>query len=230
MTFKGGFNGSKTGLSEELIGMRAVQEIKEGYCVNLGRGLPGVVPNCIPQGMEVMLHSESGVLGYGPLPEEEMWDADLVIAGISPGSLLPGASFFDDADAHLMMRAGHLDLTFLGAYQVSEEGDLANWSLGRPDELGNIGGAMDLAQGAKRVIVLMNHVDRTGKPRILKHCSYPLTGKKVVNKVITSLAVIEVTPQGLLLKEVAPGFTTEEIQTVTEPKLIVAADLKEMEF
>jgi len=207
---------SKTGLDRELVAMRAVREVKEGDYVNLGFGLPGMVANFIAPEMEVVLHAENGILGYGPIPDEEMWDADLVIAGTAgPTSLQSG---------------GHLDIAFLGAYQVSEEGDLANWTLGKAHELGGIGGAMDLAHGAKKVIVLMDHTDRSGKPRIVKHCNYPLTAKRVVNKVITNLAVIEVTPQGLLLKEVAPGWRAEEIQNVTEPKLTIAGDLKEMEF
>ena len=222
---------SKTGLDRELVAMRAVREVKEGDYVNLGFGLPGMVANFIAPEMEVVLHAENGILGYGPIPDEEMWDADLVIAGTAgPTSLQSGGAFFDNAYAHLMMRGGHLDIAFLGAYQVSEEGDLANWTLGKAHELGGIGGAMDLAHGAKKVIVLMDHTDRSGKPRIVKHCNYPLTAKRVVNKVITNLAVIEVTPQGLLLKEVAPGWRAEEIQNVTEPKLTIAGDLKEMEF
>ncbi len=223
-------NDDKSGLTVELMALRAAKELREGYYVNLGFGLTAMIPNFVPEGMEVFFHSENGVLGYSTIVEEDMWDADYrSAAGGNPIVLTPGASIFNVVDAFAMMRGGHLDISFLGAFQVSAKGDLANWML-PTRKLGGPGGAMDLVFGAKRVIVIMKHVDPFGKPRIVEECSYPLTGEKCVNTIITDLTVIEVTAQGLLLKEVAPGFTEEEVKAVTEAKLIVADDLKEIEF
>jgi len=177
----------KAGLSSELIALRAVKELQEGMYVNLGVGLPTLVSQFIPEDLEVMLHSENGILGYGSIANEGEMDVDLVNAGLQPVVLKPGASFFHHADSFAMIRGGHIDLTILGAHQVSEQGDLANWKT--PEEkVGAVGGAMDLVCGAKRVIVLMRHTTRSGKPRLVRQCTYPLTGRGVVNIVITDLA------------------------------------------
>jgi 3-oxoacid CoA-transferase subunit B len=220
----------KAGLSRELMALRAVKELSEGMYVNLGIGLPTLVSQFIPEGMEVVLHAENGVLGYGRITTEaEEMDVDLVNAGLQPVVLRPGASFFNHADSFAMIRGKHIDLAILGGYQVSEKGDLANWTTS-VERVGAVGGAMDLACGVKRVIVLMQHVTPSGEPRIVRECTYPLTARGVVNTIITDLAAIEVSSGGLILKEIAPGWTPEEVQSLTEPKLIVAPDLKEIEF
>ncbi|MFC1943712.1 3-oxoacid CoA-transferase subunit B [Chloroflexota bacterium] len=219
----------KSGLSRELIAMRAAKELKDGYYVNLGIGLPTQVSSFIPEGIEVILHSENGILGFGRIANEKEIDPDLINAGSQPITLNPGAAFFDSADSFAMIRGGHIDVSVLGAFQVSERGDLANWMT--PErKVGSVGGSMDLVSGAKKVIITMEHVTRSGEPRIVKECTYPLTGRGVVGMIITNLAVVEVTPEGLLLKEVAPSVTPEEVQAVTEPKLRLAADLHEMEL
>lgn len=219
----------KAGLTRELMALRAAREIQDGMYVNLGIGLPTLVPQFIDSSIEVMFHSENGILGYENTSTEEEMDIDLVNAGLQPVKLVPGASFFNHADSFAMIRGGHLSLAILGAYQVSAEGDLANWM--RPEEkLGAIGGAMDLVCGTKRIIVIMRHVMPSGEPRIVNQCTYPITGKRVVNTILTDLALIDVTRQGLVLREVAPGLDAADIQTVTEPRLIVNADLKEMEL
>lgn len=219
----------EAGLTRELICLRAAKELHEGMYVNLGIGLPGLVSNFIFEGLEIMLHSENGILGYGPIPTEEEMDLDLINASLQPVTLVPGASFFNQADSFAMIRGGHIDLSILGGYEVSEKGDLANWK--RPEhKVGSIGGAMDLVCGVKRVIVLMEHTTASGQPRIVKHCTYPLTGKEVVDTIITNLAVIDVTEKGLELKEVAPGISVTDIQAVTEPTLIVSPSLREMEL
>ena len=217
------------GLTRELIALRIAKELRDGYYVNLGFGMPGLVANFIPKGMEVMLHSENGILGYGHIAEPHEMDIDLVNASGQPVTLVPGASFFHHADSFAMIRGGHVDLTVLGGYQVSETGDLANWRVPQR-RTGSIGGAMDLVSGARRVIVAMEHVDPEGQPRIVKRCSYPLTGKRCVDTVVTNLAVIKITPQGLVLLEVAQGVSPQEVQQVTEPRLILAPDLKEIEL
>jgi len=220
----------KAGLSRELIALRATKELGEGMYVNLGIGLPTLISQFIPEDMEVMLHSENGVLGYGRITtEDEEMDIDLVNAGLQPVTLRPGASFFNHADSFAMIRGGHIDLAILGGYQVSEKGDLANWTTSL-ERVGAVGGAMDLGCGVKRVVVLMQHVTASGKPRIVKQCTYPLTAREVVNTIITDLAVIEVVKEGLMVKEIAPGWTPEEVQAVTEPELTVASDLKEIEL
>ncbi len=217
----------KSGLSRELIALRAAKELKSGYYVNLGIGLPTLVSSYIPEDVEVIIHSENGILGFGRLASEEEIDPDLINAGSQPVTLKPGAAFFDSADAFAMMRGGHVDLAVLGAFQVSEKGDLANWMMSGK-KLGSIGGSMDLVCGVKEVIVTMEHTTNAGEPRIVKKCTYPLTARHTVNLIITNLAVIKVTPEGLLLKEVAPGVTPAEVQAVTEPRLKIARDLREM--
>lgn len=215
------------GLTRELIGMRIAKELGQGMYINLGIGLPTGVSNFIPEELEVILHSENGILGYGRIATEEEWDLDLLNASGQPVILLPGACFFHSADAFSMVRGGHVDITVLGAYQVSEKGDLANWAAGAT-KIGNIGGAMDMCYGAKRRLVYMEHTTKKGEPRIVKECTYPLTASRVVNTIFTNLAVIEVTPHGLLLTEVAPGVTLEEVQAATEPKLTIAEGIKEI--
>lgn len=215
--------------SKELIALRVVKELQEGMYVNLGIGLPSLVSQYIPEGLEVMLHAENGVLGYGPIADEQQVDSDLVNAGIRPVALRPGASFFHHADSFGMTRGGHLDVTVLGGFQVSERGDLANWKTNE-EKIGAVGGAMDLVCGVKKVIVAMQHTTSSGEPRIVKKCTYPLTGKAVVNMIITELAVIDVTPAGLCLREIAPGVSVTDVQAVTEPTLIVSPNLKEMEL
>jgi 3-oxoacid CoA-transferase B subunit len=197
---------------------------------NLGIGLPTLVSQFIPEGTEVIFHSENGVLGYGGITTESSeMDIDLVNAGLQPVTLRPGASFFNHADSFAMIRGGHIDLAILGGYQVSEKGDLANWTTSH-ERVGAVGGAMDLACGVRRVIIIMQHVTASGEPRIVTRCTYPLTASEVVNTIITDLAVIEVTEEGLMIKEIAPGWTLEEVQAATEPELIVASDLKEIEL
>jgi len=220
----------KAGLSRELIALRAAKELSEGMYINLGIGLPTLVSQFIPEGMEVMLHAENGVLGYGRITtEDKEMDIDLVNAGLQPIVLRSGASFFNHADSFAMIRGGHIDLAILGGYQVSEKGDLANWTTSL-ERVGAVGGAMDLACGVKRVVVLMQHVTASGEPRIVKQCTYPLTARGVVDTIITDVAVIEVGKEGLIVKEIAPGWTPEEVQSLTEPKLMVAPDLREIEL
>lgn len=219
----------KSGLSRELIALRVAKEFRDGYYVNLGIGLPTLVSNFIPEGMDVVLHAENGILGYSRIATEEEMDSDLINAGSQPLTLKPGAAFFDSADSFAMIRGGHIDVSVLGAFQVSERGDLANWMT--PErKVGSVGGSMDLVSGTKKVIVAMEHTTRSGEPRIVKECTYPLTGRGVVGMIITNLAVIEVTPEGLLLKEVAPSVTPEEVQAATEPKVKLAEELREMEL
>ncbi len=212
-------------VSRQLIAMRAAKELQSGYYVNLGIGLPTLVSNYVPEGIDVILHGENGILGYGRIARGEEIDPELINASSEPLTLNPGAAFFNSVDAFVMIRGGHVDLAVLGAFQVSEKGDLANWMV--PErKAGSIGGSMDLVSGCRRVIVTMEHTTRQGEPRIVKECTYPLTGCGVVNLIITELAVIEVTPEGLLLKEVAPSVTPEEVQAVTEPKLKLASSFR----
>ena len=219
----------KSGLTRELITMRAAREFKDGDYVNLGIGLPTLASSFVPDNINITLHCENGMIGYGRIADEGEIDPELVNAGSQPVVLKPGASFFDSATAFSMIRGGHVNISVMGAFQVSEKGDLANW-IRLDKRVGSVGGSMDLVSGSKKVIVVMEHTTREGQPRIVKKCTYPLTGKRCVDLIITSLAVIEVTPKGLLLKEVAPGLTPEEVQELTEPKLSIAPDLHEIDL
>lgn len=216
------------GLTRELMALRAAHELADGMYVNLGYGLPTLVSNFLPADRDVVLHAEQGTLGYGPIvAEEERWDVDLINASGHPVTLIPGACFCDLATSFGMIRGRHLDVSILGAYQVSQKGDLANWR--RPeDRVGGIGGAMELATGAKRVVVLMEHTGPRGEYRIVRKCSFPITGRRAVHTIITNLACIDVTRDGLLLREVAPGITPAEVQAATEPPLLIAPHCKEM--
>ncbi len=219
----------KERLDRDVIAMRVAKELPDGAIVNLGIGIPTLVSNYVPEGRTVVYHSESGVLNCGPLADEGEEDIDLTNAGGQFLKMVPGMSFFSSADAFAMIRGGHVDVTVLGAMQVSEKGDLANWMLPKRG-VGNIGGAMDLAAGAKRMIVAMEHTDRDEKPKIVKECSFPATGTGCVSLIVTDIAVVEVKKEGLVLLEVAPGWTAEEVQALTEPRLILSRDLKEFEL
>lgn len=222
---------SAIGISRELMALRVAAEIEDGNYVNLGIGIPTLVSNWI-EGRDIVLQSEIGMLNTGPLAEDDQVDQDLINAGCQPVTGLPGCCYFSIGESFAMIRGGNIDIAVLGALQVSEKGDLASWNVpasGR-GKLGNIGGSMDLAVGARKVIVLTEHVTRTGEPKIVRECVYPLTARKCVNLIVTNLAVIEVVKEGLLLKEVIAGLTPEDIQAVTEPRLIISPDLKDMEL
>ncbi len=217
----------KSRLDEQSIALRVAREFADGSIVNLGYGMPGLCANFIPEGRTVYFQSENGMLGYGPLAADEEKDYELINASDQPVTRLPGMAFFDSAAAFDMIRGGHIDMVVLGAYQVAENGDLANW--GRPGRPATgMGGGMDLAVGAKKVIVAMLHTTKDGQARVVKKCTYPLTARQCVDLIVTDIAVIEVGPKGLILKETAPGWTVDDIQALTEPDLIVAPELKEM--
>ncbi len=217
------------GIARELIALRIANEIPDGSYANLGIGIPTLVSNWI-EGRDIVLEAEVGMLNNGPLAVDDQIDQDCINASCQPVTELPGSCYFSSSESFAMIRGGFMDYAVLGALQVAENGDYAGWNVPSANrgKLGNIGGSMDLSVGAKNLFIAMEHVTNTGELKILKRCSYPITAKGVVKKIFTDLAVIEVTPEGLVLKEIAPGLTAEDIQSVTEPKLIIDKELKEI--
>jgi 3-oxoacid CoA-transferase B subunit len=220
----------KPRLTREQIAQRAAQELPDGAYVNLGWGIPNLIADHLPKNVEVYFHSENGILGMGRRAKPGEEDYDLVDAMKVPVTLMPGASFFHQADAHLMTRGGHLDVAVLGGFQVSEKGDLANWKVPGAKGSGGIGGAMDIAAGAKKLIVCMEHTTKEGAPKIVRQCTYPLTGLACVDTIVTDLAVIDLKPEGLMLREVAPGWSIEELQKLTGAPLMSLGRAQEMKF
>ena len=218
----------KQRLTREQIAQRTAFELPDGAYVNLGFGIPNLISKYVPAGITIHFHSENGILGMGPRAQPGEEDYDLVDAMKVPVMLLPGAAFFSQADAHSMTRGGHLDVAVMGGLQVSEKGDLANWKVPGAKGSGGIGGAMDIATGARRLIICMEHSSKNGAPKLVRRCTYPLTALVCVKTIVTDLALIDVTPQGLLLREIAPGFTPKEVQQVTEPVLILPDRIPEM--
>ena len=220
----------KPRLTREQIAQRAALELPDGAYVNLGWGIPNLIADHLPPGITVYFHSENGVLGMGPRAKPGEEDYDLVDAMKVPVTVIPGASYFHQADAHLMTRGGHLDVAVLGGFQVSEKGDLANWKIPGAKGSGGIGGAMDIATGSKHLIVCMEHTTKDGAPKVVRRCTYPLTGVACVKTIVTDLAVMDIVPEGILLREVAPAWTPEEVQRFTEARLIVCGTVLEMQF
>lgn len=217
----------KNGLSKEQLAKRAAEEVKDGMYVNLGFGIPALVAEYLG-GKDVVLHTENGIIGMGPKTKKGEEDPDIVNATKQAVTILPGGAIVSQSDSFMIIRGGHLDMTFLGAFQVSEKGDLANWKVPGEDTIPGMGGAMDLAAGTRNMVVTMTHTDKDGTPKIVKECSFALTGQRCVSLIVTDLAVIRVTDKGLVLEEVAPGFTAEEVQKLTAAKLIVSPSLKEI--
>jgi 3-oxoadipate CoA-transferase, beta subunit len=216
-------------LSRRQMAWRAAQDIQDGAYVNLGIGLPTLCSDFIPEGREIVFHSENGILGMGPAPKPGEEDKDLINAGKQLTTMVPGGSFFHHTDAFLMIRGGHIDIALLGAFEVSETGDLANWTTENPNFAPGVGGAMDLAVGAREVRVLVEHTTKEGRPRIRKHCGYPLTAAQCVKRIYTNLAVLDVTRDGVIVREMVEGLDFAGLQTLTEAKLVLANDWKKLE-
>ena len=219
---------SKPKLTREQVAARAALELHDGDCVNLGWGIPNLVTDFVPPGITVYFHSENGILGMGPRAKAGEEDYDVVDAMKVPVTVIPGASFFDQGMAHLMSRGGHLDVSMLGGLQVAENGDFANWKVPGARGSGGIGGAMDIATGARRLIVCMEHNTKDGAPKLVRRCTYPLTALACVQRVVTDLAVVDVTAEGFVFREVAPGWTVDEVQQHTEARLIVRGQVSEI--
>lgn len=216
-------------LTKEQIAQRIARELKDGYYVNLGIGIPTLVANYIPEGVEVILQSENGMLGIGPFPLKGQADPDLINAGKQTVTVLPGGSFFDSSTSFAMIRGGHVDLTVLGAFEVTDKGDIASWKI--PGKMvKGMGGAMDLVASAKNIVVAMQHTSKDGQSKLLKECTLPLTGVACVKKIVSDLAVLEVTDEGFVLLERAPGVSVEDIKKATEGRLVIKGDIPEMQF